>query len=87
MLLDLIYDILKGYLAIVAIWLATLVIVLITLFKRKDLMFPTKIFWTFIIFIAPVIGLIIYFVYGLKGKKKVLTSTESNFEGPQHGRV
>jgi glucan phosphoethanolaminetransferase (alkaline phosphatase superfamily) len=76
MLLDIIYDILKGYLALVIIWAATLVTVLIILLKRKDVSMPEKVFWAVIIFIAPVIGLIFYLIFGLRGKKKLLPKTE-----------
>ena len=77
MLADIIYNILKGYLALVIIWAVTLVTVLIILLKRKDVSMPEKIFWAVIIFIAPVIGLIFYLIFGLPGKKKLLEKTDS----------
>jgi hypothetical protein len=44
---------------------------LVTLFKRKETVLPVKIFWAAIIFIAPVIGLIFYLIYGLPKRKKL----------------
>lgn len=78
MILDFLTDLVKSYLAVVIIWFVTLIIVIITLTKRTDILTPVKIFWGFIIFIAPVLGLIIYLVYGLKRKKKLLPKTEKN---------
>lgn len=72
MLLDFFSALLSGYLILVGLWLITLVIVLITLFKRKDILMPVKILWAVIIFIAPVIGLIFYLLKGLPKKKKLL---------------
>jgi len=78
MLADIFYNILKGYLALVIIWAVTLVTVLIILLKRKDVSMPEKIFWAVIIFIAPVIGLIFYLIFGLRGRQKLLPKTEKN---------
>ena len=75
MLLDIISALLKGYLAVILIWLITLIIVIITLVKRKDMFLPVKIVWGIILFIAPVIGLIFYLIFGLRGKKKLLPKT------------
>lgn len=72
MLLDVFSALLKGYLALVIIWVVTLIIVLITLFRRKDIFLPVKIFWAAIIFIAPVLGLIFYLLLGLPKRKKLL---------------
>ncbi|MDB5222257.1 MAG: hypothetical protein JWN83_924 [Chitinophagaceae bacterium] len=72
MLLDFFSVLLKGYLILVAIWLVTIIIVAITLFKRKDIPLPVKILWAAIIFIAPVIGLIFYLILGLPKRKKLL---------------
>jgi hypothetical protein len=78
MLLDLLNDILKGYLVLVILWLITLVVVLVTLFRRKDIIGPVKYFWAAIIFFAPVVGLVFYLLFGLKGRKRVLPETEHN---------
>ena len=72
MLLDFFSALVSGYLILVGLWLITLIIVLITLFKRKDILLPVKIFWAVIIFIAPVIGLVIYLLKGLPKRKKLL---------------
>ena len=72
MLLDFFSALLSGYLILVGLWLITIIIVLITLFRRKDILLPVKIFWGFIIFIAPVIGLILYIILGLPKRKKLL---------------
>lgn len=72
MLLDFFTALLKGYLALVIIWVVTIIIVLVTLFRRKDILLPVKIFWAVIIFIAPVLGLIFYLVLGLPKRKKLL---------------
>ena len=78
MLLDFFSEVVKSYLAILVIWFITFIIVLISLFKRNDIFLPVKLFWGFIIFIAPVIGLIFYLIYGLKGKKKLFPNTDKN---------
>ena len=62
----------SGYLIIVALWLLTIIIVFVTLFKRKDIPMPVKIVWAIIIFVAPVIGLIVYIIVGLQKRKKPL---------------
>lgn len=72
MLLDFFSALFSGYLILVGLWLIAVIIVLITLFKRKDILMPVKLFWAFIILAAPVIGLIIYLIIGLPKKKKVL---------------
>ena len=72
MLLDFFSALVSGYLILVGLWLITVIIVLITLFKRNDILVPVKIFWAAIIFIAPVIGLIFYLLFGLSKRKKLL---------------
>lgn len=72
MLLDFFSALLSGYLILIGLWLITIIIVLIKLFKRKDIAQPVKIFWTAVIFIAPVIGLILYLMIGLPKRKKLL---------------
>jgi hypothetical protein len=71
-MLDFFSALLSGYLILVGIWLLTIIIVFVTLFKRKDIPMPVKIFWAIIIFVAPVIGLIIYLLVGLQKRKKLL---------------
>ena len=72
MLLDFFSALLSGYLILVGLWVITIIIVLVTLFKRPDVQRPVKIFWAVIIFIAPVIGLIFYLLLGLPKRKKLL---------------
>ena len=74
MLLDFFSSLVSGYLILVGIWLITLIIVLVTLFRRKDIASLIKIMWALIIFIAPVIGLIFYLMLGLHKRKKLLDS-------------
>lgn len=69
MLLDFFSTLLSGYLILVGLWLIVLIIVFVTLFNRKDILIPVKIFWACIIFVAPVIGLIIYLLEGLPKRK------------------
>ena len=71
-MLDFFSVLLSGYLILVGLWLLTIIIVFVTLFKRKDIPMPVKIFWGIIIFVAPVIGLIIYLIIGLQKTKKLL---------------
>ena len=77
MLLDIFTVLLKGYLVLVLIWLLTLVIILVTLFRRKDILLPVKLFWAVVMFVAPLIGLIFYLIFGLQGRKKLLEKTDS----------
>ncbi|MDQ6757706.1 MAG: hypothetical protein M3004_12315 [Bacteroidota bacterium] len=72
MLLDFFSTLISGYLIVVSIWLITFIIVLVHLFRRTDITLPVQIFWAFIIFIAPVIGLIFYLIYGIPKRKKLL---------------
>jgi hypothetical protein len=77
MYIDFFSTLLKGYLVLVIIWLVTLIIILVTLFKRTDIGLPVKFFWGIVIFIAPLIGLIFYLIFGLPRRKKVLEKTDS----------
>jgi hypothetical protein len=60
---------LSFFLVLGAAWLIVLVVVLITLYKRRDMELPVKIFWGLVIFFAPLIGLILYLIFGA-GKRK-----------------
>ena len=71
-MLDFFSALVSGYLIIVALWLLTIIIVFVTLFKRKDIPMPVKMVWAIIIFVAPVIGLIVYIIVGLQIRKKPL---------------
>lgn len=76
MLLDFFSILVSGYLVLVIIWLVTLLIVLVTLFRRRDILLPVKLFWAVVIFVAPLIGLIFYLIFGLPKRKKLLSNTE-----------
>jgi hypothetical protein len=60
--------IVNAFLVIVIIWFVVLIISLFTLSRRRDITIPVKIFWSAVIFFAPVAGLIFYLIYGY-GKK------------------
>ena len=54
-------------------WTVVFIVVLITLFKRDDIPVNTKLLWTFLILIFPLIGLTLYFVqYKLKVSKLLI---------------
>ena len=75
-MLDFFSALVGGYLILLSLWLLTIIIVFVTLFKRKDIPMPVKIFWAIIIFVAPVIGLIVYLIFGLQKRKKLLNVEE-----------
>ena len=77
-MLDFFSALVSGYLILVALWLLTIIIIFVTLFKRKDIPVPLKIFWAIIIFVAPVIGLIVYLIVGLQKRKKLLNVDQEN---------
>ena len=77
-MLDFFSALVSGYLILVALWLLTIIIVFVTLFQRKDIPVPLKIFWAIIIFVAPVIGLIVYLIVGLQKRKKLLNVDQEN---------
>ena len=52
------------YLITAAVWLLTIIVTLIIIYRRMDLTRIIKYFWTFVIIIAPVLGLIAYFIWG-----------------------
>jgi hypothetical protein len=58
-------------LIILLIWLAVLIFTYIQIYKRKDLSFLGKLIWIFIIFAAPVAGLIVYLILGKRQLNKV----------------
>ena len=51
------------------VWLLTIIITLIVIYRRKDLSRIVKYFWTFVIIIAPVLGLIAYFIWGAGARR------------------
>lgn len=57
---------LNTFLILIILWFIILVIAIISLAKRKDMLMPVKIFWSAVLFIAPVVGLIFYLLYGTR---------------------
>jgi hypothetical protein len=51
---------------LIVIWLVLLVTSINSLVKRRDISLPVKIFWGAVISLAPVVGLILYVVFGRK---------------------
>lgn len=47
-------------------WFIILIIAIVTISRRRDMAVPVKIFWAAVIFFAPVVGLILYFVFGFR---------------------
>ena len=68
------------YALLVGIWLLILVITLIVIYKRRDMRKPEKVFWTVVIIMAPVLGLVAYLVWGRKRQaaRNQLTDLEVN---------
>ena len=46
------------------LWLAAIVYTIKGIFERKDMELNTQLLWTILIVVAPVLGLIIYYVFG-----------------------
>ncbi|QQL48383.1 PLDc N-terminal domain-containing protein [Mucilaginibacter ginkgonis] len=61
------------FIALILLWLVVLIISILTLTKRKDIAMPVKAFWSAVLFMAPVVGLIFYLIYGLRGNRKKIT--------------
>ena len=57
------------YLIAAGVWLLTIIITLVVIYRRKDLAQVVKYFWTFLIIIAPVLGLIAYFIWGAGARR------------------
>ena len=58
------------YLITAGVWLLTIIITLIVIYRRKDLTRLVKYFWTFVIIIAPVLGLVAYFIWGAGASRR-----------------
>jgi hypothetical protein len=58
----------NAFFILVMIWFVILIISLFTLSRRRDISIPVKIFWSAVIFFAPVAGLIFYLIYGYRKK-------------------
>ena len=63
-------------LILLGVWLIVLIIALVSLWKRRDIMMPVRIFWMLVIFIAPVLGLVFYLLFGTK--KRTTSSIEKS---------
>ena len=68
MLIALLDVFMTSILVALLVWLLVLIVALVTLSRRQDIATPVKIFWAAVIFFAPLIGLILYFVFGFKRK-------------------
>lgn len=54
------------FIALFLLWLVVLIISIYTLFRRRDILLPVKAFWAAVLFLAPVVGLIFYLIYGVR---------------------
>jgi ABC-type transport system involved in multi-copper enzyme maturation permease subunit len=63
-------------LILLGVWLIVLIIALVSLWKRRDIIMPVRIFWMLVIFIAPVLGLVFYLLFGTK--KRTTSSIEKS---------
>lgn len=57
------------FLLLFIVWLTAIVYTIKSIFERKDLEQNTQLLWTILIVVAPVLGLIIYYVFG-EGRRK-----------------
>lgn len=46
------------------LWLAVIIYTIKDIFDRYDIEMNTKLLWTILIIVAPVFGLIIYYIFG-----------------------
>jgi heme A synthase len=46
------------------LWIAAIIYTIKNIFERGDLEQNTKLLWTILIIVAPVVGMIIYYVFG-----------------------
>jgi hypothetical protein len=52
------------YIIISILWLALIIYTIKGIFERYDMEQNTKLLWTILIIVAPVFGLVIYYVFG-----------------------
>jgi hypothetical protein len=52
------------YIIISILWLALIIYTIKGIFERDDMEQNTKLLWTILIIVAPVFGLVIYYVFG-----------------------
>lgn len=57
------------FIVLILVWLVVLVFSIISLTRRKDMIVPVKVFWGAVLFMAPVVGLIFYLIYGTRRNK------------------
>lgn len=72
MLMDVVFT--NVVIVLIVIWLIVFIICLLSVSRRTDIGLPVKLFWAAIIFLAPVIGLVFYIIFGfpknkLRGKR------------------
>lgn len=51
---------------IFALWIAAIVLTIKRIFERPDLEQNTRLLWTILIVVAPVLGMIVYYLVGEK---------------------
>lgn len=55
-------------LLLIILWLAAIIYTIREVFQRKDIEQNTRLLWTILIVVAPVLGLIIYYLFGHEKK-------------------
>lgn len=55
-------------LILIILWLAAIIYTIREIFQRKDMEQNTRLLWTILIVVAPVLGLIFYYVFGNENK-------------------
>lgn len=51
------------------LWFAAVIYTVRAIFEREDLERNTQLLWTILIVLAPVVGLVIYYLYGEQGRR------------------
>jgi hypothetical protein len=52
------------FILITILWLAAIIYTIKGIFERRDMEQNTQLLWTILIVVAPVLGLVIYYVFG-----------------------
>ncbi len=52
------------FILITILWLVAIIYTIKGIFERKDMEQNTQLLWTILIVVAPVLGLVIYYVFG-----------------------
>ena len=50
------------------LWIAAIIYTVKGIFERKDIEQNTQLLWTILIVVAPVLGLVIYYLLGVEGR-------------------